>query len=112
MSKHNNDLTDMSTVVSGLSTDISNLKSRYIVEGKTSPAQSIGNGSRGIFSWNIQKTGYTPKGVVGVSLSNGYMFLSAFSCDTTNGNAIVQNKTGSADSSVKVTLYILYEKNM
>jgi len=87
------------------------LNSKIAVEVKQSDSKTIPNGDRGVYSIDLTKTGYTPIGIIGVALSNNWLYLG--SADITGGSnaQVVVHNRSSASADNLVTVRVLYLKN-
>ena len=73
--------------------------------------QSIAQDARGIFTKNVALAGYTPIGIIQISLSSNYMDIGSFAIDITNGNLqiVIWNYRTQANQTVYAR--VLYVKN-
>jgi len=90
---------------------------QYIVDTKTTDNVTVNTGSVQSASVSASKTGYTPVGIVGITKAvvgsgnvNAVVISQYYINSSGNASAIFYNAS-SANRTMTVTLYILYEKN-
>lgn len=84
------------------------VNSKISVDVKASSSITIANGDRGVYTIGLAKAGFTPIGIVGVALSNNWLYLgSADIVGGSNAQVVVHNRS-SASAENLVTVRVLY----
>lgn len=93
---------------------IRKLNSKFVVQTKDADSSvTIASGVTTIISIPTTKSGYTPKGIIGIYFSNtDGLGIQEFFISQTSGNAgIVVKNTTTSSITTPARVYILYEKN-
>ena len=76
----------------------------------TSDERTIDAANRGVFTFNVAKSGYTPIGIVDLALSNNYMYVGSFSIAGSTATVVIHNRTNATATPQTVTIRVLYAK--
>lgn len=72
---------------------------------------TINANDRGVFTVDISKEFYTPIGIIGIALSNNWMYVGGFSVNASNNTAqiVIHNGINRVQANQTVYLTVLYK---
>lgn len=87
------------------------LRDYVIIAQRTSAEITINANDRGVFTVDISKDFYTPIGIVGIALSNNWMYVGGFSVNASNNTAqiVIHNGINRVQANQTVYLTVLYK---
>ena len=102
---------DGTTLTEELTALNNGLRDYVIITQRTSAEITINANDRCVFTVNISKDGYTPIGIVGIALSNNWMYVGGFSVNASNNTAqvIIHNGINRVQANQTVYLTVLYK---
>ena len=83
----------------------------FITDSFTTDSQTVAVDARGVFSKSVSKSGYTPLGIIDLTLSNNYLCLGSFTISNNTAAIVFHNEYSSAITA-SVTFKVLYKKNL
>jgi hypothetical protein len=97
------------TVGNELQTLNNGLRDYVIITQRTSAEITINANDRGVFTVDVSKSGYTPIGIVGIALSNNWMYVGGYSVTGNIAQVIIHNGVNRVQSNQTVYLTVLYK---